>query len=50
MDITLDYHCAPIIGIALAGEDGENARECYVVARLACYNVENWLIMSFLNI
>lgn len=29
MDITLDYNCAPIIGLSLAGEYGENARECY---------------------
>lgn len=29
MDITLDYTCAPIIGLSLAGEYGENARECY---------------------
>lgn len=29
MDITLDYNCAPIIGLALAGEYGENARESY---------------------
>lgn len=29
MDITLDYTCAPIIGLSLAGEYGENARECF---------------------
>lgn len=43
MDITLDYNCAPIIGLALAGEYGENARESYhkVCKFNKQYNVEN---------
>ncbi|MEZ7500810.1 hypothetical protein QO200_19010 [Flavobacterium sp. Arc3] len=43
MDITLDYHCVPIIGLALAGEYGENARECYhkICKVNKQYNVEN---------
>jgi hypothetical protein len=43
IDITLDYNCAPIIGLALAGEYGENSREYYhkVCKFNKQYNVEN---------
>jgi hypothetical protein len=29
LDITQDYICEPIIGLSLAGEYGENARDCF---------------------